>query len=77
MAKILIIEDDPTITEGLADTLRYHDHKVYTAPTGREGIDLYKEKTPALVILDLSRRALERLAVGLRDLRHEARIVTP
>jgi len=53
MPMILIIEDDPTIAEGLADTLEYHDHQVVAATTGREGIDLFKKTNPELVILDL------------------------
>jgi len=53
MAKILIIEDDPTITEGLADTLQYHDHQVATAATGREGLEEFYKVKPELIILDL------------------------
>lgn len=53
MSKILIIEDDKTIVEGLEDTLRFHDFDVLTAGTGREGIQLHEKEAPDLIILDI------------------------
>ncbi|MCK4765872.1 MAG: response regulator transcription factor [Candidatus Aminicenantes bacterium] len=53
MKKILIIEDDKTIIEGLEDTFSFHDFQVFTAVSGSEGIRLFKEKKPRLVILDI------------------------
>jgi DNA-binding response OmpR family regulator len=53
MKKILIIEDDKTIVEGLEDTLRFHDFNVLTAANGNEGIDLFSREAPDLIILDI------------------------
>ncbi len=53
MAKILIIEDDPTIVDGLQDTLEFHDYSVTVAGNGKEGIQRFREDGPDLVILDI------------------------
>lgn len=53
MEKILIIEDDKTIIEGLRDTLEFHDFHVFTALNGRDGVELFKAGTPDLVLLDI------------------------
>ncbi|MCP4213643.1 MAG: response regulator transcription factor [bacterium] len=53
MQKILIVEDDKTIIEGIEDTLLFHDFQVFTAGTGREGVQLFRERDPDLVILDV------------------------
>lgn len=53
MKKILIIEDDRTIVEGLEDTFKFHEFQVFTAAAGAEGIDILKEKKPDLIILDI------------------------
>jgi DNA-binding response OmpR family regulator len=46
MQKILIIEDDKTIVEGLADTLLFHDYEVVTAGSGKEGLALFQKEKP-------------------------------
>ena len=53
MAKILIIEDDPSIREGLVDTLRVKGYTVDAAGTGALGIQRFRASVPDLVILDL------------------------
>ncbi len=53
MKKILIIEDDKTIVEGLEDTLLFHDFTVFTAATGRQGLEVFQEQAPDLIILDI------------------------
>jgi DNA-binding response OmpR family regulator len=53
MSKILIIEDDETIVEGLADTLQFHEFDVVTAGTGKQGIALFQKQEPDLIILDI------------------------
>ena len=54
MSRILIIEDDPAISRGLADNLRFESHEVTTASDGEEGYRLIREKAPDLVVLDLT-----------------------
>jgi DNA-binding response OmpR family regulator len=53
MSRILIIEDDKTIIDGLEDTLQFHDFTVFTAGNGRDGLKLFKKESPDLVILDI------------------------
>lgn len=53
MSKILIIEDDRSIREGLVDTLKVKGFEVESAARGAEGLDLFNLSPPDLVILDL------------------------
>lgn len=53
MARILVIEDDDSIRTGLVDTLESKGHQVRAAARGREGVRLFGEEVPELVILDL------------------------
>ena len=51
--KILIIDDDPTLTKMLDTFLSAHDFAVGIAPDGEEGIAKVKEEQPDLIILDV------------------------
>ncbi len=53
MKKILVIEDDLTIIEALEDTFRFHDFDVVTAGDGKEGLALFIEHQPDIIILDV------------------------
>jgi DNA-binding response OmpR family regulator len=53
MKRILIIEDDRTIVDALADTFQFHDFEVVTAANGKEGYRLFTEQKPDLIILDI------------------------
>jgi two-component system alkaline phosphatase synthesis response regulator PhoP len=53
MAKILIIEDDASIREGLVDTLRVKGYEVAAARCGTEGLERFRSDPPDLVVLDL------------------------
>jgi len=53
MNRIVVIEDDPAILRGLADSLRGESFDVLTAADGENGYRLVQEKSPDLVILDL------------------------
>ena len=53
MSRILIIEDDASIREGLVDTLRVKGYRVTAAECGKEGLDFFRADPPDLVILDL------------------------
>jgi DNA-binding response OmpR family regulator len=53
MKKILIIEDDRTIVEALADTFIFHDFAVKSAAEGKNGYGLFLEWSPDVIILDL------------------------
>ncbi|WP_392897795.1 response regulator [Streptomyces sp. LN699] len=53
MPRVLLIEDDPSIREGVALGLRRRGHEVSTAETGEEGLALMAGFRPELVLLDL------------------------
>lgn len=51
---ILVVEDDPDITESLCDVLHSEGYEVATASNGREGLDRLREMgRPSLILLDL------------------------
>lgn len=53
MSKVLIVEDDPAIQQGLKDVLQFEGYEVLTASDGATGYRMVHEKKPGLVILDL------------------------
>ncbi|WP_027882632.1 response regulator transcription factor [Meiothermus rufus] len=68
MKRILVIDDDPSITSLLRRGLSYEGFQVSTAPSGEEGLRLARETPPDLVVLDLMLPGLDGLEV-LRRLR--------
>jgi CheY-like chemotaxis protein len=52
MARILIVDDDPRITELLADFLADLGHEVSTANEGDSAFASFKRQAPALIITD-------------------------
>jgi DNA-binding response OmpR family regulator len=50
---VLTIDDDPGITELLSVILKLHNFEVLIANGGEEGIQVIKQKSPKIVILDL------------------------
>ena len=53
MAKILIVDDDSDITEGMKAVLESRGHQVIHAPDGRRGLEAVKRERPHLIILDV------------------------
>ena len=53
-AKILLVEDDPTIIETLTELLRGAGYSVDTADTQREAIDLATRQSYQLLLLDVT-----------------------
>jgi two-component system, OmpR family, response regulator len=52
-ARVLVVDDEPNITELVAMALRYEGFTVQTAASGREAISAVAAFAPALVILDI------------------------
>ena len=50
---ILLVDDDPDILESLRVVLEAHDYVVVTASSGQEGLKVFKEVNPDLLIVDL------------------------
>jgi DNA-binding response OmpR family regulator len=53
VARILVVEDDPAILQGLADNLGCESHDVLTASDGEQGYSLARSEKPDLIILDI------------------------
>ncbi len=51
--RVLVVDDEPNITELLAMALRYEGFTVKTATTGRAALSAVSQFAPALVILDI------------------------
>ncbi len=51
--KILIVDDEAVIREALAAKLRMEEYTVFTGGTGRDGLRLFHEQRPDLVVLDI------------------------
>jgi two-component system OmpR family response regulator len=52
-ARVLVVDDEPNITELVAMALRYEGFDVKTAATGRGALSAVTQFSPALVILDV------------------------
>lgn len=66
---ILIAEDDLNLRQGLADLLIDEGYRVETAADGLEALQLFEEKQPALVLLDVMMPELSGYDV-CRKIRH-------
>jgi two-component system, OmpR family, response regulator MtrA len=53
MHRVLLIEDDPLVREGLGLGLRHQGYQVSSVSTGEEGVELVRAVPPDVVILDL------------------------
>jgi DNA-binding response OmpR family regulator len=51
--RLLLIEDDPAVREGLQMALRHQGHQVDTAATGLDGLERARAGQPDAVVLDL------------------------
>ena len=53
MQRILVVDDDPTVTNVLRRGLSYEGYRVDTAANGRQALTAARDHTPDLVILDV------------------------
>jgi len=63
MARILVIDDNETMREGIAHTVKRMGHEVVTAASGAVGLERFREKPFDFVISDLKMEGLDGLAV--------------
>jgi len=72
--RLLVVDDEPTVRELLAATLRFAGFTVTSAATGAEALDAAREHTPDLVLLDVMLPDMDGFAVirRLRDLTRPA-----
>ena len=67
MKKILIVEDEESLLETLANNFRYDDYEVLTATNGQDGLRMAIKQKPDAVLLDVSPRQLVAMAGGRLD----------
>ena len=63
MAKILLVEDEATLTDTLAENLTEEGHEVVKAHDGETGLTLIRSHIPDLIVLDIMLPALDGLSV--------------
>ena len=59
MHKILIIDDEPTMVTSICDALGRENYHLLTAANGAEGLDVFENERPILIILDLQIPVME------------------
>jgi DNA-binding response OmpR family regulator len=67
---ILIIDDDPDITEAMSVILKNRGYDVRSAQDGSEGMTRLKEAKPDLIILDVMMRTSQEGFEFSRELKH-------
>jgi len=65
MAKILLVDDDPVLTDELRTTLESRDHAVTTAPNGVAGLDQFDKSRFDFVISDIIMPDMEGIGMML------------
>ncbi len=63
---ILYIDDEPMSRELIGSSLRERGHRVFLAQKGDEGLELYKEHSPDIILLDLRMPGMD----GMEVLKH-------
>ncbi|MBC7234761.1 MAG: response regulator [Chloroflexi bacterium] len=71
MPKILIIDDDTQLCAALRVRLEKQNYDVLTASNGADGLDLAKQESPQLIVLDLAMPDIDGLQI-LGYLKHQA-----
>lgn len=71
--KILIVEDDKNIREGVADFLSEFGYNTIEAPDGREALAKFEEQDISLVILDIQMPYINGLEV-LKEIRKQSKL---
>lgn len=64
--RILVIEDEPVVREGLIDSLKLEGYEVLSCDNGLSGMEVYEVQRPDLVILDVMMPGLDGLEVCRR-----------
>lgn len=63
MAKVLIVEDEVSLANNLADKLRSEGYNVLTSADGEEGLEKVRAERPDLIVLDIMLPGLDGLSL--------------
>lgn len=72
-ARILIIEDDPAVTEVISLRLQEDGYETISTRSGNEALELFRSEEPDLVILDLMLPDTDGISI-CREIRQESNI---
>jgi len=77
MIKVLVIDDNDALRKLVAKMLTSNGFEVITAANGKQGVDLYREQSPDLVITDVIMADMDGVEViaALRKIAPEAKII--
>jgi DNA-binding response OmpR family regulator len=77
MASILVVDDEQMICDLLRSVFSSHGHEVLTATSGREGLDLFRQRRPRFTLLDLLMPEMDGLEVlkQIREMDPEAGVI--
>ncbi len=64
--KIVIVEDEPDIREAIEYSLKHEGYRVWSAADGMRGLELIREYTPDMILLDLMLPGMDGLEVCRR-----------
>ena len=64
--RILVVDDEPSITDAVATALRYEGYEVYEASNGRDALAAVMRDEPDLVVLDWMLPDIPGIEVGRR-----------
>lgn len=59
MARVVVVEDDPSLRDLVADVLESEGYDVATASDGQEGLELIRLERPAAIVTDLMMPRME------------------
>src|SRR3984957_211290 len=64
--RVLVVDDEPSIVDAVATSLRYEGFDVEEAMSGRAALSAAQERPPDLIVLDVMLPALDGLEVTRR-----------
>jgi len=72
MYKVILIDDEPIIVEGLTRVIKWETYNCFiagTASDGTEGLNVIREKKPDIIITDISMPGMDGLTMiaGLKS----------
>jgi len=74
---LLYIEDDKDIQEIYLDTINEHVNQIYLAYDGEEGYEVYLDKKPDIILLDINMPKLDGLSLAkkIREIDSDVKII--
>ena len=66
MYKVVIVDDEPIIAEGLRKVVRWSDHNcqvVATANSGQQGLEVIRQHQPHIIFSDISMPGMDGLSM--------------